>query len=288
MVEGTTTDSPAVLEHRSAHASLAALGVHLQHLDRFGPIRDQVHIAQQTVRYRPTDTRYDAFIARLDGAHGLVAINGRRRPDAARQAAFGRTAGAAHAVLQDTLEAGTQATVQQLEAAWITSSWWRSTTWASWGARGMWPMAIGHWGGGGDQSLGRWPPACACGHHTLSARQSVAQEATDPDCHPQPALAWQLIAEARAAGIPLRLVVADALSGEHAELEAKLVGAQIPCVMGLTPAHSMWQLLAEAEHPPACPRPKPPPVCPGRRGSVRCPSTATAKSSSALSLSWSF
>ena len=75
-----------------AHASLAALGVHLQRLDLFGPIREQVHIAQKTVRYTPTDKLYDAFIALLAGAQGLVEINGRLRPDAALQAAFGRTA----------------------------------------------------------------------------------------------------------------------------------------------------------------------------------------------------
>jgi SRSO17 transposase len=73
----------------------------------------------------------------------------------------------------------------------------------------------------------------------------------DPDFHTKPALAWQLIEEARTAGIPFRLVVADANYGEHAELEAKLVGAQIPYVMGLTPAHSTWQLVEDLEHPPA-------------------------------------
>lgn len=117
MTQGTTFDCPA-MQHSTAHASLAALGVHLQQLDLFGPIREQVHIAQKTVRYRPTDKLYDAFIALLAGAHGLVEINGRLRPDAALQAAFGRIACAEQSVVQDTLDACTQETVQQLEAAW--------------------------------------------------------------------------------------------------------------------------------------------------------------------------
>jgi hypothetical protein len=64
-------------------------------------------------------------------------------------------------------------------------------------------------------------------------------------------VAWQLIAEARSAGIPFRLVVADSIYGENAAVEGKLVGAQIPCVLGLTPAHRTWQLVEDPEHPPA-------------------------------------
>ena len=120
MTEGTTRDDPAVMEHSSAHASLAALGVHLRHLDLFGPIRQQVRIPQKTVRYSPTDKLYDAFIALLAGAQGLVEINGRLRPDPALQAAFGRTACAEQSVVQDTLDACSDETVAQLEAAWTT------------------------------------------------------------------------------------------------------------------------------------------------------------------------
>jgi hypothetical protein len=118
MTEGTTRDDPAVIEHSSAHASLAAVGVHLQHLGLFGPIRQQVHIAQKTVRYTPTDKLYDAFIALLAGAQGLVEITGRRRPDPALQAAFGRCGCAEQSVVQDTLDACTAETVEQMEAAW--------------------------------------------------------------------------------------------------------------------------------------------------------------------------
>jgi hypothetical protein len=94
--------------------------VHLRHLDLFAPIREQVRIPQKTVRHTPTDKLYDAFVALLAGAHGLVEINGRLRPDAALQAAFGRTACAEQSVVQDTLDACTEETVSQLEAAWMT------------------------------------------------------------------------------------------------------------------------------------------------------------------------
>jgi hypothetical protein len=120
MTQGTTLDDPAVVQHSSTHASLAALGGHLQHLDLFGPIRDQVHVAQKTVRYTPVDKLYDALIALLAGAHGLVEINGRLRPDSGLQAAFGRRACAEQSVVQDTLDACTEETVKQLEAAWTT------------------------------------------------------------------------------------------------------------------------------------------------------------------------
>jgi hypothetical protein len=109
--------SAASVQHSTSHASLAALGVQVHRLDLFGPIRTGVHIAQKTVRYTPTDKLYDAFIALLAGAHGLVELNGCLRPDAALQAAFGRSGCAEQSVVQDTLDACTQETVTQLEVA---------------------------------------------------------------------------------------------------------------------------------------------------------------------------
>ena len=75
----------------------------------------------------------------------------------------------------------------------------------------------------------------------------------DPAFQTKPALAWQLIAEARAAGIPFRLVVADSVYGEHLTLEAELSAAQIPYVMGLRASHGAWQEVADPAHPPAHP-----------------------------------
>jgi hypothetical protein len=102
------------------HASLAALGLKVQALDLFGPIREQVHIRQKTVRYSPSDKLYDAWIAILAGAHGLVEVNTRLRSDPALQAAFGRSACAEQSVIQETLTACDATTVQQMEQALTT------------------------------------------------------------------------------------------------------------------------------------------------------------------------
>ena len=76
--------------HFSASASLAAIGVKLRELDVFGPIRSSVQIAQKTVKHKPIDKVYDAFISILAGAQGLVEINTRLRSDPGLQKAFGR------------------------------------------------------------------------------------------------------------------------------------------------------------------------------------------------------
>jgi len=74
---------------------------------------------------------------------------------------------------------------------------------------------------------------------------------TDPAFQTKPQLAWALIQEARAAGIPFRLVVADSVYGESSDLEAKLFAAQIPYIMGLRPSHGTWQFVEDPKHPPA-------------------------------------
>jgi SRSO17 transposase len=79
----------------------------------------------------------------------------------------------------------------------------------------------------------------------------LPQGRKDAAFHTKPELAWQLIAEAQAAGIPFRLVVADAVYGESAQLEAHLYTAKIPYVMSLRPSHGTWQEVEDAAHPPA-------------------------------------
>ncbi len=116
MADPTTATAPPVYRS-TAHASLAALGVKLRQLDLFGPVRERVRIPQKTVRYTPADKLYDALIALLAGAHGLVEINRLLRADPALQAAFGRPACAEQSVVQDTLDACTAENVSQLEAA---------------------------------------------------------------------------------------------------------------------------------------------------------------------------
>jgi hypothetical protein len=117
MIECTT---PPVTRQSTPHATLVALGLKVQHLDLFRPIREQVQIKQKTVRYTPIDKLYDAWIAILAGAHGLVEVNTRLRSDPVLQAAFGRTACAEQSVIQDTLDACDATTVQQLEQALTT------------------------------------------------------------------------------------------------------------------------------------------------------------------------
>ena len=103
--------------HYSACASLAALGLHLTHLDLFGPVRKMVTIPQKTIKYPPVEKLYDALITILAGAHGLVEVNTRLRSDVALQRAFGRRACAEQSVVQDTLDASTATTVTQMQQA---------------------------------------------------------------------------------------------------------------------------------------------------------------------------
>jgi hypothetical protein len=101
----------------SGQAGLAALGVRLRQVDLFGPIRQQVRIGQKQVKYAPSEKLYDAFIAILAGAHGVVEINTRLRSDRALQHAFGRAGCAEQSVVQETLDACTADNVAQVEAA---------------------------------------------------------------------------------------------------------------------------------------------------------------------------
>jgi hypothetical protein len=98
-------------------SSLAALGVQLQQINIFGPIRRLVHIAQKTVKHSPLDKLYDSFITMLAGAHGLVEINTRLRADPTLQRALGRSACAEQSVVQQTLDACTNENVTQMQEA---------------------------------------------------------------------------------------------------------------------------------------------------------------------------
>ncbi len=111
----STTHRPT--RHFSPHAALAALGVHLRHRQVFAPIEEEVRIAQKVLKDTPVQKLYDAFIALLAGAQGLVEINTRLRSDPALQAAIGRTRCAEQSVVQDTLDAGTAENVIQMEHA---------------------------------------------------------------------------------------------------------------------------------------------------------------------------
>src|SRR5712691_10441728 len=98
-------------------ATLAAIGIKLRELNVLQPIQQRVQIAQKTIKDRPVDKLYDAFISLLAGAHGLVEINTRLRADGALQRAFGRSRCAEQSVVQDTLNACTPENVEQMEHA---------------------------------------------------------------------------------------------------------------------------------------------------------------------------
>lgn len=109
--------TPSRSERFSARATLAAIGIRLRQLHLFGPVSAQVHIAQKQVKHTPIQKLYDAFIAILAGAHGLVEINKRLRADPSLQAAFGRKACAEQSVVQETLDACTETNVAQMHQA---------------------------------------------------------------------------------------------------------------------------------------------------------------------------
>ena len=73
----------------------------------------------------------------------------------------------------------------------------------------------------------------------------------DPAFATKPELAWELIEEARAAGVPFRAVVADCVYGENPKLEGRLRAARIRYVLALRPGHGTWQVVDDPAHPPA-------------------------------------
>jgi len=101
----------------SAHAGLIALGLKIRQLKLLKPIEERVKIKQKVVRYRPVEKLFDAFIAILAGAKGLVEVNKRVLPDRALQRAFGRDSCAEQSTIQDTLNASTEENVAQMREA---------------------------------------------------------------------------------------------------------------------------------------------------------------------------
>ncbi|OHV25683.1 hypothetical protein BBK14_21885 [Parafrankia soli] len=73
----------------------------------------------------------------------------------------------------------------------------------------------------------------------------------DPAFATKPELAWELIEQARAGGVPFRAVVADCVYGENPTLEGRLRAARIRYVLALRPRHGTWQVVADPAHPPA-------------------------------------
>ena len=98
-------------------APLCALGEVLRVREVFQPIYDLVSIPQKTVVYSPTDKLVFLVLGMLSGAETVSEIQSKVRPDRGLLAAFGYQRCADASVIQQTLDASTQATVASLEMA---------------------------------------------------------------------------------------------------------------------------------------------------------------------------
>jgi hypothetical protein len=104
---GTTAMSKHTSQHFSPHC---ALGPKIRSLKRLETISNHVFIKQKTIKHKPVDKLFNAFIANafiaiLAGAHGLCEINTRLCSDPALQPAFGRSACTEQSVVRETLNA---------------------------------------------------------------------------------------------------------------------------------------------------------------------------------------
>jgi len=134
----------------TGRASLCALGEYLRRRCFFAPLREQVAIAQKTVRYRPIDKILDALVGILCGAKTIAQSNVTIRTDPAVQRAFGRTGCAEQSTMARTLRACTTDTVAQLErVSWYYLKRYGATPHHRFDERLLWvdvdvtPMPIG-------------------------------------------------------------------------------------------------------------------------------------------------
>ena len=98
----------------TGRASLCALGAYLRRRGFCAPLREQVKIAQKTVKYRPIDKVLDGLLGILCGATTLSPSNVTIRVDPAVQRACGRQSCAEQSTIARTLQASTAETVDQL------------------------------------------------------------------------------------------------------------------------------------------------------------------------------
>jgi hypothetical protein len=101
--------------------TLAAIGMKLRSLKLFGIIEQAVHIRQKSIKYKPIEKLYNAFVTILAGAKGMVEVNTRVREDRALQLAFGLKGCAEQSVVQETLSACNVENVAQMEQALATT-----------------------------------------------------------------------------------------------------------------------------------------------------------------------
>ena len=134
----------------TGRASLCALGEYLRRQCCFAPLREQVQIAQKTVRSRPREKLLDALGGLLCGAKTMAQNNVTIRPARAVQRACGRTGCAEQSTMARTLRACTAANVTPLEqVSWYDLQRYGQTPhhrfhdkWR-WGDVDLTPMPIG-------------------------------------------------------------------------------------------------------------------------------------------------
>ena len=95
------------------------------------------------------------------------------------------------------------------------------------------------------------PGTCPLGVRPYRPASRLPGGKADPAFATKPELAWELIEEARGAGVPFRAVVADCVYGENPTLEGRLRTARIRYVLALRPRHGTWQFVEDPANPPA-------------------------------------
>src|ERR687884_2195359 len=98
----------------TSRASLCALGEYLRRHCFFAPLREQVQVPQNMVRYCPIEKVLDGLLGILCGAKTIAQSNVTIRVDPAVQRAFGRMGCAEQSTIARTLQASTAETVDQL------------------------------------------------------------------------------------------------------------------------------------------------------------------------------
>jgi Transposase DDE domain group 1 len=134
----------------TSRASLCALGEYLKRHCFFAPLREQVHIPQKSVRYRPIEKVLNGLLGILCGAKTISQSNITIRVDPAVQRAFGRTGCAEQSTIARTLQASTAETVDQLtRVSWYYLKRYGQTPHHRFAAHRLWvdvditPMPIG-------------------------------------------------------------------------------------------------------------------------------------------------
>jgi hypothetical protein len=105
------------VEVSTTHVPLCALGPVFHEKQVFAPIHEMITIPQKTVRYRPTDKPVFTTLGIMAGAETMFDLNHTLRVNRSLLQAFGYDRCADQSVIQQTLNAATEANVAQLDTA---------------------------------------------------------------------------------------------------------------------------------------------------------------------------